>query len=356
MMFLFILLGFYFEYVFSIQSTINPFFRNWHCIGIKSKCDFTKPYVTNIGELPLVVWKNSETKSLISMLNICKHMGSKLDKATITCNGALKCPYHGLEFNEKDGFGKIIEWQNKIFWSYDPFYKLPNTVPFVNNKNYENQIVTIDMPGSLQDVAYNVMDLLHPEYVHNNIFGFGSTVPPTNVKQHLYPTAENMVGLSFDYASRSIAVNLNDASSIISTDKSRKLKQTKNYNAFVYPNFGWSRVTVKENNLIIGVHLQPLDIMKTRMYVTVCHNYYKSDIQKKVIEIMTMSILGQDFVQLKQQYIENDLKKSLLFLNTFKQEESLRTLHSIFKEKFKYPDMDSCLKLVEDWKTRNKNT
>ena len=89
------------------------------------------------------------------------------------------------------------------------------------------------------------------------------------------------------------------------------------------------------------------------MYVTVCHNYYKNDIQKKVIEMMTMSILGQDFVQLKQQYEENDLKKSLLFLNTFKHEEALRTLHGIFKEKFQYPDMNSCLNLVEDWKMKN---
>lgn len=339
-------------FILCTSLKINPFFRHWHCIGLPSKMDFSKPYVTNIGELPLVVWKTQvPSNQYVSMLNICKHMGSKLDKSSITCNGALKCPYHGLEFDARDAFGEIKEWQGKLFWSYKPLRKDPYTIPFVNNKAYAHQVVTIDMPGSLQDVAYNVMDLLHPEYVHNNLFGFGSSIPPTNVRKHLYPTAPDMVGLSFDYASRSIAVNLDDASSVLATNSSRRFKQTKNYNAFVYPSYGWSRVTVGEKNLVIGVNLQPLGLMKTRMYVTVCHNYYREKLQKKLIEIMTMSILGQDFVQMKQQYDENELKRSVLFMNTFKQEDALRCLHEIFKGQYTYPDMKACIDLVEDYKS-----
>ena len=60
-------------------SSIPSFFNNWHCIGISEKINFKSPYKANIGELPLVIWKNPKTNNLLSTINICKHMGSKLD-------------------------------------------------------------------------------------------------------------------------------------------------------------------------------------------------------------------------------------------------------------------------------------
>jgi hypothetical protein len=47
----------------SYQLNIN-LFNHWTCIGIIDKIDFTKPYTINIGDLPLVIWKDISNKNL----------------------------------------------------------------------------------------------------------------------------------------------------------------------------------------------------------------------------------------------------------------------------------------------------
>ena len=81
------------------------------------------------------------------------------------------------------------------------------------------------MKSSLTDSAYNTMDLRHPEYVHNKLFGFGSIIPPQNVKYYKY-IDNNSVGLSFDYSSNDRMKMLND-----------NVKKTTNFHMFVYPSF-----------------------------------------------------------------------------------------------------------------------
>ena len=128
-------LFFYFQLIESISS-YSSFFNYWTCIGIREKISFNKPYSINIGELPLVLWKDNENK-IISSLNICKHMGSKLNNGIITEKGCLKCRYHGLEYTNLDKFGEIIEQDGKIFWAYKPIEKTPHKIPFFNNPHYE---------------------------------------------------------------------------------------------------------------------------------------------------------------------------------------------------------------------------
>ena len=90
-----------------IFGLVPKIFNEWLCLGIKEHIDFTKPYSINVGELPLIVWKHDN--KYYSTINICKHMGSKLDNAEITPSGCLKCQYHGFE-NKKD----IIKLKIKI--------------------------------------------------------------------------------------------------------------------------------------------------------------------------------------------------------------------------------------------------
>ena len=156
------------------------FFNNWICIGIKNEIDFTKPHTINVGELPLVMWKDVKTNQMITTINICKHMGSKLSNGLLT-NGCLKCPYHGLEMTNDDRFGETIEHEGKIFWSYKPNEIAPFKIPYYNNPKYVKSYLTFDMETSLRDSALNTMDVRHPEFVHKT--GFGSSVPPMNIKQ-----------------------------------------------------------------------------------------------------------------------------------------------------------------------------
>ena len=338
-------------YLFNILIIINlkltqqysSFFNNWHCIGISEKINFKSPYKANIGELPLVIWKNPKTNHLLSTINICKHMGSKLDNGVITDDGCLKCQYHGLEMSKKDEFGKIMEFDGKIFWAYKPIKKEPYRIPFYNDPNYESSYLYIDMDCSLTDSAYNTMDLRHPEYVHNKLFGFGSIIPPQNVKYYKYMDNQS-IGLSFDYSSNERMKLLND-----------NTKKTSNFHMYVYPSFSWSRVSFDDNkkknikNLIIGVNLLPISEKKTRWYITIRSNYYKSIYEKKFLKFLTETILSQDYVQMKNQYPENDLKRAILFNYNFNNEEPVLELQKMFKE-YRYPDIEQIVELYSDYK------
>jgi len=322
-----------------IQSSVqymSGFFNHWHCVGIKEKIDFSKPYKFNIGELPLVAWRNNEGE-IITGMNICKHMGSQLDNGIITPSGCLKCKYHGLEFTRDDRFGETVEHEGKVFWSYNPSQKLPHKIPFFHNKNYETSFLQIDMEASLQDSAFNTMDLRHPEYVHKG--GFGSTIPPSNIKQYKF---KDRVGLAFDYQSNAMMKSIND-----------NKRTTHNFHMFVYPTFTWSRVSFNDKHLVIAVNFLPLENKKTRWFVTICHNYYKSPIQKNVMKGLATFILSQDYFQMKNQYPENKLKAAVLFNHIFKDEDVILWLREEFRE-YKFPDVNTCLDLFTEYNENRK--
>ncbi len=312
------------------------FFNHWHCVGIKDTVDFTKPVKFNVGELPLVMWKNKENE-LITCLNICKHMGSKLDNGIITNDGCLKCRYHGLEFTKDDRFGETMEHEGKIFWSYKPSHPAPHKIPFFHSPHYEKSFLQIDMEASLPDSAFNTMDLRHPEYVHKG--GFGSSIPPTNIKQFQF---KDRIGLSFDYISNPIMKSLNE-----------NARTTRNFHMYVYPTFTWSRVSFSDKHLIIAVNLLPLENKKTRWYVTICHNYYKAPFQKTIMKGLATYILSQDYFQMKNQYPENKLKTAVLFNHIFKDEDVILWLRAQFKD-YKFPDVNVCLDLFKEYNTNKK--
>lgn len=330
--------------VTQVYSYSLSFFNHWHCIGIKDTIDFKKPYVSNIGDLPLVTWMNPVTNKLTTMINICKHMGSKLNNAKVIDTGCLKCQYHGLEFSNLDKFGETVEHEGKIFWAYSPKNKTPYNVPFYNNKDYETSCIQIDMDGSLPDSAYNSMDLRHPEYVHGNIFGFGSSIPPVNIKQYLYSYKNKItdrVGLSFNYKSNRVISAINNNKGL-----------SHNFHMYIYPSFSWSKVTFNNDHLIIGLNLLPLAENKTRWFVTICHNYKKSDFGKNLMKMLASTILGQDRIQMANQHKEDPLKKAMLFDYIFKDEEVIEWLHTMFQE-YKYPSIEMCAELYRQARQAN---
>jgi phenylpropionate dioxygenase-like ring-hydroxylating dioxygenase large terminal subunit len=273
-------------------------------------------------------------------------MGSKLDNAKITNTGCLKCQYHGMEFSNLDKFGETIEQDGKIFWAYNPESKKPESIPFYNNKNYVSSIIEIDMPCSLSDSAYNTLDMRHPEFVHS--LGFGSSAAPTNIKQYQfsgirkspgpYYYNDKRIGLSFDYSANEIMRKINN-----------NAKNTNNFHMFVYPSFSWSRVTFQKKNLIIGVNFLPLSPNKTRWYVTICHNYSKSSTGQEFIKLLASTILSQDYIQMKNQYQDNELKKAIMFEKVFSDEEAILWLKELFND-YKYPDVQMCTELYKNYK------
>ena len=304
----------------------------WTCIGVQSHIDWSKPYSVQLGDLPLVIWKHpAEKNSFYSTVNICPHMGSKLDNGIITPLGKLQCQYHGMEFDHTDQFGNVKLHEGKIFWALNPTNPKPHPIPFFNNPDYVHSFLEIDMDASLKDCAYNSMDLRHPEYVHR--MGFGSSIPPTNIREFIYPSRKGMddrVGMSFDYESNPVMQKIND-----------NYEPTHNFHMYVYPTFSWSRVSFQDKHLMVALNLLPLSPNKTRWYVTLCHNYNKTPIKQQLMKLLALTIMKQDFVQMRMQQPDSALKTARIFEKTFKDESVILRLSKMM-ETYEYPSADIC--------------
>jgi phenylpropionate dioxygenase-like ring-hydroxylating dioxygenase large terminal subunit len=322
-----------------VYSIVKPF-NEWHCIDFVKNIDKSKPHAYNVGDLPLVSWfdKSGDT---FSTVNICSHMGSKLDHGTVK-DGCLVCPYHGLQHDNTKAFGETMIFQDKLWWSYEPKNKRPPAVPFYNNKNFETAEMTIDMDANLLDCAYNTMDLNHPAFVHNNMLGFGSNIPPTNVNTVEY-AKDDKVGLSFTYKSNSNLAHLK-----------RELKKSQNFHVYGYPYNTWSRVSLPNNqHLIINVDLLPLAPNKTRWFVTMKFNYWNNVLLEKALMYFAANcILYQDKHQMARQAKVSDLKDLVMFQTVLQNEEHLDKLKNMLS-KYAYPDKNKVLDLYQYHKQKH---
>lgn len=136
---------FYFLFIapFLCNSFILPqLFREWTPIAIENKIDKTKPFIFNIGKLPMILWYNNNNTAL-STINICKHLGSKLDNGIIN-NGCLHCPNHYISYNNSDIIGNIKSSNGILWWSYKSYSKNPppnfKVNKYINQKIYNSYI------------------------------------------------------------------------------------------------------------------------------------------------------------------------------------------------------------------------
>lgn len=308
----------------------NGFLNYWNCIGFSKDIDFTTPYKCNIGDIPLVLWKNDT--NILSTINICKHLGSRLDKGWID-NNCLVCPYHGLKHNHKDSFGIVKEVDGKIWWNINETTTTkPPIIPF---KNFETSYITIDMNEDLPYCAYNSMDLNHPEYIHNTMFGFGSHKKPKKFNTYNF---NDKVGISFEYYLKNNIKHMNY------DIKAENKNFTYNFNMFQYPSTAWSCVQIGEklSKMVIGVSMLPISPSKTRWFVTVRHNYMNDLMGKNIVKCLTYMILFQDYQQFNRQFTNKKLKDKYLLNKVIDHDEPIILLKDIFK-KYKYPTIDDIL-------------
>ena len=136
----------YFLYLssISVNSFILPqIFREWTPIAIENKIDKSKPFTFNIGKLPMVLWYDNNNTAL-STINICKHLGAKLDNGIIN-NGCLHCPNHYSSYNDTDKIGNIKVSNGLLWWSYKSYSKNPPlNFKNKNNKNYYNTYIDVN--------------------------------------------------------------------------------------------------------------------------------------------------------------------------------------------------------------------
>ena len=344
-------------------SFLSPL-HQWNCIGFTNNIDWSKPYKCNVGDIPLVVWKN-KTDHPIATINICKHMGSTLHDGWLDNNKCVVCPYHGLKHTHKDADGCVVEHDGKLWWSMNTQSSpasaasapspasapsltnspasptIPPTIPYANNKDFHTSYLSFDMDESLPNCAYNSMDLNHPEYIHNNALGFGSNVSPQNYKYFDYKNIRDRVGIHFEYY---LKKNIDTIHYDLNTNNHNS---TKNFNMFIYPFTSWSCVTIgkQRSKMVIGVSMAPLSPEKTRWYVTIRHNYMKDLVGRNVVKMIARMILTQDKLQFKRQSMNKRLKKVFMMKKVLEHDEPILRLKEKFDNEYKYPTIDDYLLL-----------
>jgi len=307
------------SYISDITAFKSPF-NQWFCIDIVKNIDKSKPYAYTIGELPLVTWFN-DTQPLTT-LNICQHMGSKLDKGRVN-NGCLTCPHHSMKHTSKDTIGKSVIFEDKLWWSYQPINKCPPATPFYNNKNFETFNFKFDIDSNVQDFMMNTLDF--------NQFSFiqGKNAPPIHNK---YKEFSNKITMNYEYTTIENIPNINNFT---------------NHQIYRYPHSSAAVVSLnKKDIVVIHTNILPLEPNKSRVFVTVKHNFWKSYFGKLKLEGIIRYILRQDQVQMSKQYQDNMLKKSVLLRRTFENENHLKYVHHMYKE-YEYPDMISTMRLYK---------
>jgi phenylpropionate dioxygenase-like ring-hydroxylating dioxygenase large terminal subunit len=299
-------------------------YNYWHCIDLIKNIDKSKPYSFNIGELPLITWFNDTQP--ITTINICKHMGSKLDDGKITSKGCLKCPYHGLEHSIKDNFGESMIFQDKLWWSYEPIKNKPLSIPFYNNENYATTSFTLDMNANVKDCMINTFDIYHFAHVHGNLFGHNE--PPRNYK--FSKLTNDKLSVSYRYKTNKNIEKIKPNLHILD-----------NFQIFEYPYTSSSILKLDDNEkIIIHVNMLPLSVNKTKWIVTLKHNFWKSYFDKMKIDLVLKYILHQDQSQLCQISSTNLFKNNIVF----KHEEHFKHINKMYNS-YKFPDMYSTMML-----------
>lgn len=336
----------YIEYIFFLHLIANTIviafklphiFKQWHCINFVKNIDSKKPYPFRIGELPLIAWYDNKYNKTYTTINVCSHMGSKLEKGKIN-NGCLVCPAHGMQYTEDKAFGETMIYQDKLWWSYEPIASNPPATPFYNNKKYSTTNICMDVDANIMDCVLNTMDVNHPHLYNINI-------PPKKVKRFKYQCVDkSILGISFK---QKVDVSTNKMELLNENNKYNKY-----YNMYSFPYNTWTRTTLpNKQQSIMNIDFVPLGIDKTRWFITIKNNCENNNILTKPF----MYYYANQYKDLLQnQASQSELKKLVIRQDVLANEYHIDDIYTMF-EKYKYPDNSEVCNLYKYHKRKLNN-
>lgn len=168
------------------------FIRNgWYVAGWSEELVRTRPLARTLLDQPVVLFRDQQGRAS-ALLDQCPHRLAPLSKGKLLATG-LQCPYHGLQF---DGQGKCthnpfgpqppprarvqafrIEERNGIAWIWTgdadhadttlipDFSIIDDTATWNTARGY------LLSPANYQLGIDNLMDLSHPEFLHDSSLG-----------------------------------------------------------------------------------------------------------------------------------------------------------------------------------------
>jgi nitrite reductase/ring-hydroxylating ferredoxin subunit len=322
---------------FVLSFNLPPVFREWHCINFVKNIDTTKPYPFKIGELPLISWYDNKYNKTYTTVNICSHMGSKLDNSKIN-NGCLVCPYHGMLYSEEKAFGETIIYQDKLWWSYEPIAKKPPSIPFYNNKDYTTTNICIDIDANIMDCVLNIIDVNHQQY-------YNMLIPPKKIKKFKYFN-------NIDEPKR-LSMGISFKNKVLSNNIKEFSEYNKYYNMYKFPYNAWTRILLpNKKQSIMNIDFLPLGIDKTRWFITMKNNRETNNIFTKPF----MYYYTNQYKELlsNNQALHTDLKKLVIRQEVLANENHLDDIYDMF-EKYKYPDNNMVCNLYKYHKKKINN-
>lgn len=173
-----------------LESSANTAFApGWYVVAT-SKETKSKPKPALLNELPLVTFRDSAGQP-VALLDRCAHRNAPLSAGRVI-EGNIQCHYHGWEFDgagackavpglcgEPDHPGRRVpsfacrESQGWV-WVYseanvDPDCE-PYEIPCADQPGYLTIRERLEMPGPLDAVAENALDVPHTAFVHAGLF------------------------------------------------------------------------------------------------------------------------------------------------------------------------------------------
>ncbi len=184
----------------SERGTSADFAPGWYVIASSDDVE-TTPKALLLNGLPLVTFRDSTGRPL-TLLDRCSHRNAPLSAGRVI-GGQIQCHYHGWEFDgagackavpgfcgEPDHPARRVpsfacrESQGFI-WAYSEPDVVPESgpyeIPCADQKGYLTIRERLQMPGPLDAVAENALDVPHTAFVHSGLFRKDANRKPIEV-------------------------------------------------------------------------------------------------------------------------------------------------------------------------------
>jgi len=176
------------------------FAPGWYVVAA-SKDVGTEPKPGLLNGLPIVTFRDARGQS-VSLLDRCAHRNAPLSAGRVL-DGNIQCQYHGWEFDgagtckavpglcgEPDHPGRRVPsfaCRDSQGWAWvysepdvDPASE-PYEIPCADEPGYLTIRERLDMPGPLDAVAENALDVPHTAFVHAGLFRKNADRKPIEV-------------------------------------------------------------------------------------------------------------------------------------------------------------------------------
>ena len=296
------------------QKELNAsvdFAPGWYVIGPSGGVK-TKPEAFLLNGLPLVTFRDSSGQNAV-LLDRCAHRNAPLSAGRIV-RGQLQCHYHGWEF---DGSGTCTaipglcgepehparrvpsfascESQGWV-WVYSEANVVPDCKPYeipcADQRGYLTIRERLEMPGPLDAVAENALDVPHTAFVHAGLFRKNAQRKPIEV---VVRALDGGVEAQFIGEQRPQGL----AGRILAPGGG----EVSHWDRFLLPCIAQVEYRLGErSHMVVTAALTPRTATRTDLFATVAVNVpVPSSILRMMLKPIAMRILRQDMEILKRQ-------------------------------------------------------